>query len=151
MRIKSQGFTVIELLVVIAIAGILTAIALPSFTQSLARKRLEGVANELSTDLYFAKSQSVSANTNVTLLTRANGYTITSAIANYKTVTFTSEIALNAAVSVVFEPYQAIPTSLETITISNQANNISLNVKTSASGLIVICSPSTGFGMYVTC
>lgn len=151
MLTKSRGFTLIEVLVVIAITGILTTIALPSFTQSLAQKRLEGAANELSADLHYAKSQSVSLNSNVTLLTSAGGYTISSAITTYKTVILTPEIRLTNAIAVTFEPYLAAPTGIATISMSFPSANLSLNVKTSVTGLIQICAPSTGFASYIVC
>lgn len=54
-----RGLTLIELLTVIAIAAILVAIAAPSFTGLLARKRVEGVVSELSTDLQYARTEAV--------------------------------------------------------------------------------------------
>lgn len=53
------GFTLVELMVVVAILSVLVAIALPSARDFVARKRLEGVAQELATDLRLLKSHQI--------------------------------------------------------------------------------------------
>lgn len=53
------GFTLVELMVVMAIMAVLVAIALPSARDFVARKRLEGVAQELVTDLRLLKSHQI--------------------------------------------------------------------------------------------
>jgi type IV fimbrial biogenesis protein FimT len=54
------GFTMVELMVVLVVAAVLVAIAIPSFTNMLARNRLDGVFNELQTDVQLARTESVS-------------------------------------------------------------------------------------------
>lgn len=74
-----HGFTIIELMVTVIIAGVLVTIAAPAFTDMLERRRLEGAANELVTDLNYAKSEAVQRNRNVMLRTDPAGtgcYTI---------------------------------------------------------------------------
>jgi Tfp pilus assembly protein FimT len=63
---------------VVVIAGILLVLALPAFNDMLERRRLEGQANELVTDLAYAKSEAVQRNRNVVLITGGGGtcYTI---------------------------------------------------------------------------
>jgi type IV fimbrial biogenesis protein FimT len=79
---KSQrhqaGFTIIELMTVMLIAGVLVVLALPSFNETLARRRLEGQANELVTDLSYAKSEAVQRNRSIELRTGGGGtcYTV---------------------------------------------------------------------------
>lgn len=53
------GFTLVELMVVLAILAVLVAIALPSARDFVARKRLEGAAQELVTDLRLLKSHQI--------------------------------------------------------------------------------------------
>lgn len=77
-RRGQMGFTMIEMMLVVVIAGVLLAIAAPSFRDMLERRRLEGQANELVTDLAYAKSEAVARNRNVVLITGGGGtcYTI---------------------------------------------------------------------------
>lgn len=55
----ARGFTLVELMVVVAIGAVLAAIALPSMREFVARKRLEGVAQELATDLRLLKAHQI--------------------------------------------------------------------------------------------
>jgi type IV fimbrial biogenesis protein FimT len=77
-RAHQIGFTIIELMTTLVIAGVLMTIAAPAFTNMLERRRLEGSANELVTDLAYAKSEAVQLNRNVELLAGGGGacYTI---------------------------------------------------------------------------
>lgn len=63
-RRHAGGVTLVEMMVVVAIAVVLAAIALPSMQQFVARKRVEGVANELLTDLRSVKSYQVQSRSN---------------------------------------------------------------------------------------
>ena len=71
-----RGFTIIELMTALVVAGILLAVAIPSFRELLARNRVEGVAGELSTDLQYARSEAVSRNAQVGLIAEGNCYTV---------------------------------------------------------------------------
>lgn len=61
------GFTLIELMATVAVAAILLGLAVPSLTSTLGRARLEGVANELSVDVQYARSESIRRRATVTL------------------------------------------------------------------------------------
>jgi type IV fimbrial biogenesis protein FimT len=52
--------TLVELLVVLVVIAAVLALAMPSFSRLLARKQVEGVFNELQTDLQLARSSAVS-------------------------------------------------------------------------------------------
>lgn len=54
-----RGLTLIELMVAVVILGVLAAVALPSFRELIARKRIEGIAQELQTDLRYLKAQQI--------------------------------------------------------------------------------------------
>ena len=56
-KLPRHGVTIVELMVTLAIMAVLLAVALPSMRDFVARKRMEGVAQELITDLRLLKSQ----------------------------------------------------------------------------------------------
>ncbi len=56
---RGAGFTMIELMIVMVILAVLLAIAVPSMREFVARKRVEGVAQELATDFRLLKSQQI--------------------------------------------------------------------------------------------
>jgi type IV fimbrial biogenesis protein FimT len=122
-----QGFTAIELMTVLVIAGILLVLALPAFNDMLARRRLEGQANELVTDLAYAKSEAVQRNQNVRVITggggacyilavwpipaagscncaAAPGSRCTGGPSELKTVSLSNSVTLTNAVTFDFEP-----------------------------------------------
>ncbi len=69
----ARGITLVEALVVVAIGAILVSLATPSFNDLIARKRLEGMAAELTTDLQYARSEAVQRGQLVTVTSRAAG------------------------------------------------------------------------------
>ncbi len=64
---RCNGFNLIELVVVIAIIGILSAIAVPSFTSTVSSMRAKAVASDLYMALIKARSEAVKRNAKVTL------------------------------------------------------------------------------------
>lgn len=82
---RQHGFTIIELMVVVVLAGVLLVLALPSFNDTLARRRLEGQANELVTDLSYAKSEAVQRSRSIELRTGGGGTCYTVGVMNMAT------------------------------------------------------------------
>jgi prepilin-type N-terminal cleavage/methylation domain-containing protein len=70
-RIRSRranaGLTLIELVTALAILAIVSVLAVPSFEDFRVRERLKGAANNLYTDLQFARSEAVQRNAQVTV------------------------------------------------------------------------------------
>ena len=76
MQRRHRGFTLIELMVVVALGAILLMLAAPSFTNFLAKRRVEGVASELATDLQYARSEAVQRNAVVRVIFGTSCYAI---------------------------------------------------------------------------
>lgn len=55
-RASLQGLTVIELMVALSVLGILLALGVPSLLDMVHRKRVEGIAQELASDLALMKA-----------------------------------------------------------------------------------------------
>ena len=61
-QFAARGLTLIELLVTVAISIILVAIAVPQMRELIARKRVASIANELASDIRYARAQVVEQN-----------------------------------------------------------------------------------------
>lgn len=58
-----RGFNLIELMIVIAIAAIGLSLALPSFTDAMARNRIASTSNEFIAAVMYARSEALQRNT----------------------------------------------------------------------------------------
>lgn len=77
MRNQNYGFTLIELMITIAIAGILLAVAAPSFRDLLFNNRIATQTNDLISDLALARSEAAKRGGRVTVCTSSDGATCT--------------------------------------------------------------------------
>jgi prepilin-type N-terminal cleavage/methylation domain-containing protein len=161
-----RGFTIIELMTVVIIAAILLAIAAPAFNDMLARRRLEGQANELVIDLAYAKSEAVQRNRNVELLTGGGGtcYTVAAmnaatppvgncdcsaapgsrctvaGTAELKTVTLTGGVVVGDGISFQFEPVRgALVTAPASATVTLGSRSYTVSV--AANGRVAPFTP----------
>ncbi|HIA09428.1 MAG TPA: prepilin-type N-terminal cleavage/methylation domain-containing protein [Chromatiaceae bacterium] len=73
MMNKQPGFTLIESLVAILVLGILTTIAIPSFSDMMANSRLTAASNDLAATLNLARSEAVKRATTVSVCRSVNG------------------------------------------------------------------------------
>lgn len=149
---RAAGFTLIEMMVTIAIAGILVSIAAPSFTASLARMRLEGVMNELSTDLQFTRSEALRLRSSAALSVGVSGtsYTVIVATQTLKTVSIPSGVTLTPGSSISFDDLRGL-SNAALITGSATGTQASLRVGTNGAGRVAMCSPLGAFNGYATC
>jgi type II secretion system protein H len=166
-RDRQRGFTLVELMTVIVIAGVLATLALPAFNDMLARRRLEGQANELVTDLSYAKSEAVQRNRSIELRTGTAGACYTIAVmtaaatpvgncdctaapgsrctvagtTELKTVTFTGGITVTNGTPPVFEfePVRGAAAAATSATISNGTRSYTVSV--TANGRVTPFTP----------
>ena len=168
---KTRGFTLIELIVTVSIVAILAALAVPSFTSLFARKRVEGLASELVTDLQYARSEAVQRNTLVQVTLGTNCYVIhalpTSAIiASNRTCTQTGsptvilgetvlknvQVAAGTSASfaptsgnIFFDPVRGLATissGTDAITASSTTGSWALAAVLTVTGRVKTCVPS---------
>ena len=76
MGSRQKGFTLIELMVAIAILAIMTAIAIPNFSEWVAKRRVASVAEKVASQIRFARAEAARLNKPVYLcpvLIKKNG------------------------------------------------------------------------------
>jgi len=64
---RQTGFTLTETLIVVGILGILAALAIPSYNETTARRRIIAAAEVIHADLHWARSEAIKRNTDVTV------------------------------------------------------------------------------------
>lgn len=77
MKAQRAGFTLIEMVVTIAIAGILAALAAPSFRDTIMNSRISSDASGLISDLALARSEAAKRGSAVSVCISSDGLTCT--------------------------------------------------------------------------
>lgn len=146
---SSRGFTIIELMITLVIVAVLLAVVVPSFTDLMARRRLEGAATELSTDLQYARTEAISRQRDVALVTAAGGgsYTITAAgPVPLKTVALPTGVTVTQNVTLTFTALRGVPNETAggnvTIDVASSQTGGQMRLITNFMGRVELCSPS---------
>ena len=64
---QSQGFTLLELLITVTVAGIILALAMPSYTDIINKRAVKNAAEQSSTFMALARAEAVKRNRAVTV------------------------------------------------------------------------------------
>jgi type IV fimbrial biogenesis protein FimT len=151
------GFTMIELMVVLAVMALLATLVAPSFNEQIARRRLEGVATDLSTDLQFARTQAVDDRATVRLITEVGGtqYRLVKdagAGAVIKTVVFPAGITATDAVTVDYEQLRGTATVTNgPINLTSTRTTATMQADVNMAGRVRLCSPLATLKGYPQC
>ena len=174
---SERGFTIIELLAVTVIVVILLALAIPSWRDTAARKRVEGLFVELQADLEYARSEAVARNAAVQVSFGTGCYVVhlesatASCTATTKSVIpaagelksellgSSPQVAItpqNALTRVGFDPMRGIASwdgsgTQAGIALASTAGAWQLLVTLSAVGRVNVCSPGGSIKGYPPC
>ena len=159
---KRRGITLIELMVTLAVISIVLLIAAPSFTEFLAKRRVEGVAHELSTDLQYARSLAVNNRIEVTLNRISDTqYEITGTVVEggasvartFKAMQL-SGVTLDGSTSISYEPHRGTRSTVgadPAITVAANGTGATLTVSVNPMGQARICSTDSAMSGYPAC
>ena len=155
MKVRLLGLTLIEVMVAVAISAILATLAAPSFTGLLARRELAGIANQLSTDIYYARSEAVARNLNVTVAVEGNNYTLTVATStpyNFRVVTLAAGYSMTAG-TLTFSGLRGLPNPgySSEFTVSSSRVDNQLRLMINPLGRVSICAVGASWGGFPSC
>lgn len=156
---RQRGFTLTEMMITIAIVAILAGLAVPSFTSTLERRKIIGVAEAILSDLRWARGEAIKRNTDVTVTFTPGAagdwsYTVDPGA---KTVDGSapeySDIALAENFGSDITTFDHIRGSAQagTVTLTSSANNYQLRVVLTIMGRARICSVGGTVGGYDAC
>jgi len=148
-RGEQHGFTLMELMMTITVLGVLTALAVPSFTTMTNKNRLASESNELLSGIQCARMEAIRTNSKVTFCGAANSSVAADADCGTGVQPYWVVIG-NAAGGGqqqlrVFEVKEPLQVSTALTSISFSADGLARDSATHAlvSGTITVCLPAT--------
>lgn len=153
MRRHQAGFTMIELMTVMVVVAILAVLAIPAFGEQLARRRLEGVATDMTADLQYARTQAVSTRGDIRFRTTSTTtYVIDNAAGTttYKTVTLPAGVTVTNALTVTYDQLRGAA-NVTSLALASAQTSATMQVDVNVMGRVSLCSPSGSLKGYATC
>lgn len=158
-RAHQIGFTLTELMITVAILGILAAMAVPSFTSTLERRKIIAASEAIQSDLRWARGEAIKRNTDVTVTftpgaAGAWSYAITPATKSVTSATIPEfgNVALAenfGSNDTLFDHTRGISNDPGTVTLTSSAGEV--HIVLSALGRARICSVGGDVGGYASC
>jgi type IV fimbrial biogenesis protein FimT len=159
-RAHKMGFTLLELMIIVAILGILVALAAPSLTSILERRKIIAAAEAIQSDLRWTRSEAIKRNTDITITftpgaAGAWSYTITPAgktvnsatIPEFGNIALTENFGVDHATG--FDHIRGTSNDNGTVTLTSPAGEV--HVVLSVLGRARICSVGGNIGGYASC
>jgi type IV fimbrial biogenesis protein FimT len=134
-----SGFTLLELLVVLVIISVLSAYAIPAFSESVQRYRASAEISALGTDLQLARSEAVKRGLSVKVCPSSNGTTCTSA-SGWQIGWIVYPVVSSTSTTIVPIRYQKAWTNNDTL-ISNNSSDYSVTF--TRDGFATVQSPTS--------
>lgn len=161
-RERQFGFTLTETMIAVSILGILAAMAIPSFTAILERRKIIAVAEAIESDFHWARGEAIKRNADVTVtFTDGDGgawsYTINpgSKTVNSALIDELNDIGLSTNFSsdnTTFDHIRGAANKAGSVTLTSPGN-YRLQVRVGVMGRARICYPAgaTEIGGYSPC
>jgi type IV fimbrial biogenesis protein FimT len=147
-NLRSQnGFTLLEILIAASILGILTAMAVPSFSLWIARQQLRQATTEIAANYSMARTAAMSRGSGVAVTTAMTGgkATLTFGGNVFKPVTLSERITNITAATVGFNPFglRSGGGAGNTLIIVTPSQGQPYSVAVSPSGRVFWCATSS--------
>ncbi len=142
-----SGFTLLEILIACSILGILTAMAVPSFSLWIARQQLRQATTELAGNYSMARTAAMSRGSGVTVTTAMTGgkATLTFGGNVFKPVTLSERVTNITAATVGFNPYglRSGGGATNTLIVVTPSQGQAYSVAVSPSGRVFWCATAS--------
>jgi type IV fimbrial biogenesis protein FimT len=143
----NTGFSLLEILIAASILGILTAMAVPSFSLWIARQQLRQAATELASSYSMARTAAMSRGTGVTVTTAMTGgkATLTFGGNVFKPVTLNERVTNITPATVAFNPFglRSGGGAINTLIVVSPSQGQAYSVAVSPSGRVFWCATAS--------